>query len=132
MAEVLTLTLSEKVPKDIHALLEVAKVVLLYGYLYYPLFTVGLEQLFRVGEAAIAHKCVQLAIPKSKRRFEDHIDWLVEKGVFSCEEADHWHTLRRLRNSASHPTEQSIGTPSIAIGVLYRLSQDISALFEKG
>jgi hypothetical protein len=132
VAAVLASKLSEKVPCDIHALFDVARGAMLYGYLYYPLFTVGLEQLFRVGEAAIAHKCVQLALPKSKKRFEDHIDWLVEKGIFSPDEADHWHTLRRLRNSASHPTKQSIDTPGSAIGKLYHLSQDINVLFDKG
>lgn len=130
VAEVLGPRLSEKVPEDIRALFDVARGTMLYGYLYYPLFTVGLQQLFRIGEAAIQHKCAQLAISRNKKRFVDRIDWLVEKDVFSVEEADRWHALRRLRNAASHPTKQSITSPGMAIGTLYRLSEDINTLFD--
>jgi hypothetical protein len=130
VADVLRPKLSEQVPQDIHRLFDVARAIMLYGYLYYPLFTAGLEQLFRVGEAAIIHKCIQSASPASETRLEHRIDWLAEKGALSREEADYWHTLRHLRNSASHPTRQSIGPPGAAIGILYRLSQDINDLFE--
>ncbi|MDI6448984.1 DUF4145 domain-containing protein [Anaerobaca lacustris] len=130
VAEVLGPRLSAKVPEDICALFDVARGTMLYGYLYYPLFTVGLEQLFRVGEAAIQHKCAQLAISKTKKRFVDQINWLVERDALSAEEADGWHALRRLRNSASHPTKQSITSPGMAIGILYRLSEDINTLFD--
>jgi hypothetical protein len=136
---VLAPKLSEKVPQDIRALFEVTRGALLYGYLFYPLYDLAVGQLFRVGEAALIHKCTQLGAPKVKKKknkerkmtFSDYIDWLAEKGVFSHDEADHWHTLRTLRNSASHATRQSIRPPGMAVGILDHVTRDINALFDK-
>lgn len=129
---VLAPRLLKKVPQDVRALFDVARGALLYGYLFYPLYTLAAGQLFRVGEAAIAHKCLQLRAPKGKKRFEDRIDWLKQRGVLSQEEGDHWHTLRRLRNSDSHATRQSILPPDTALGILAGVARDSNALFRKG
>ena len=131
VAEVLEPRLSDKVPQDIRALFEVARGALLYGYLFYPLYALAAGQLFRVGEGAIAHKCVQLGMPKEKKRFVERINWLMEKGIFSNDEADHWHTLRALRNSGSHATRQSIIPPGMAIEILAHIARDVNALFDK-
>jgi hypothetical protein len=123
--------LSERVPEDIQRLFAVARGAVLYGYLFYPLYTLGMEQLFRVGEAAVASRCEQLGMPKDKKRFSDCIEWLTERAVFDGVQSSRWHALRRLRNSASHPDRQSIVTPDQAIGVLGRVAEDINALFDE-
>jgi hypothetical protein len=128
---VLAPRLSEDVPEDIRNLFEVARAAMLYGYLFYPLYTLAMEQLFRVGEAAVAVKCKQLGAPKDKKKFTDRIDWLAERGVFDRSRFSAWHTLRRMRNSASHPDRQSIVTPGPAIGMLGAVAADINALFAK-
>jgi hypothetical protein len=122
--------LSRDVPEDIQKLFEVARAAMLYGYLFYPLYTLGMEQLFRVGEAAVASRCEQLGIPKDKETFSDRIDWLAERGFFSRGVFSAWHTVRRLRNSASHPDGQSITTPASAISFLNGVAEDINALFD--
>ncbi len=128
---VLAPRLSANVPEDVEKLFEVARAGVLYGYLFYPLYTLGREQLFRVGEAAVASRCEQLGAPKERRTFEQRIDWLAEQGVFGRREFSGWHALRRLRNMASHPERQSIDTPGSAIGFLEAVAEDINALFDE-
>jgi len=127
---VLAPRLSRNVPQDVQELFEVARAAMLYGYLFYPLYALGMEQLFRVGEAAVASKCEQLGAPKDKKSFSDRIDWLTERGVFDRGEFSAWHTLRRLRNSASHPDSESLLAPGFAIGILGAVAKDINALFD--
>ena len=127
---VLAPRLSGNVPEDIQKLFEVARSAVLYGYLFYPLYTLGMEQLLRIGEAAVASRCTQLGIPKDEKKFSDQIDWLAEHGMFDRGQFSAWLALRRLRNSASHPDRQSIVTPGSAIGFLDGVAGDINALFE--
>ena len=128
--DVLGAKLSESVPKDIQALFEIARGATLYGYLFYPFFALAAGQLFGVAEAALVHKRDQLGMPKNKKRFVDRIEYLEQQGVFSHDKADHWHTIRRLRNSETHVSSQSIIPPGHGIGLLYGLAEDINKLFE--
>jgi hypothetical protein len=49
--------LSLAVPPEIQRLFEVAQGAILYGYFFYPLYTLALEQVFRVVETAVSDKC---------------------------------------------------------------------------
>ena len=121
--------LHASVPSDVQALFEVARGVMVYGYFFYPLYTLAVEQLFRVVEATLAHKYKALRAPKSRRTFEKRIEWLVEEGVISRQESARWHAARQMRNAASHPERQMILTPGNAIGILERVADDINSLF---
>jgi hypothetical protein len=121
--------LLDSVPTDVQALFEVARGALIYGYFFYPLFTLAAEQLFRVAEAAVAHKCKALGAPKSKETFKKRIRWLVEEGVIPSSEFGRWGATRELRNAASHPERQSIFTPGQAIGTLEGIAMQINSLF---
>jgi hypothetical protein len=123
--------LLEAVPQDVQALFEVARGALLYGYFFYPLYTLAAEQLFRVAEAAVSHKCKALGAPNSKKRFADKITWLANKGVIPEADVPAWDAIRGLRNYASHPERQSILMPSMAIGSLVRVTEKINALFNR-
>jgi hypothetical protein len=118
----------DTVPKEVQALFEVARGALVYGYFYYPLYTLAAEQLFRVIEAAVHHKCDQLSAPQLKN-LDSQIKWLVKQDVIPKTEADRWDAARRLRNSVSHPTDQNIFTPGMALTFLYQTSDDINSLF---
>jgi hypothetical protein len=122
--------LSTNVPEDIQKLFEVARGAVLYGYLFYPLYTLGMEQLLRVGEAAVASRCDQLGVPKDRKTFEHRIDWLAERGTFDRCGFSRWHALRRLRNLASYPERQSIDTPGSAVRFLEAVAEDVNALFD--
>ncbi len=122
--------LLETVPLEICKLFEVARGSMLYGYFFYPLFTLASEQLFRVAEAAISEKCKQITADKmGKKTFKDKVDRLNKDKLFSDEEYTKWSSLRNLRNMASHPNEQTILPPGIAFEFIVNISELINSLF---
>ena len=58
--------LSAKVPKVVQNLFNVSQATLCYGWFYYPLYTLGIEQSYRVLETALRIKCDQLGAPNEK------------------------------------------------------------------
>ena len=132
LQHILSPKLHASVPSDVQALFEVARGAMVYGYFFYPLYTLAAEQLFRVVEAALAQKCKALGSPKSRRTFEKRIEWLVEEGFISRSESPRLHAARQMRNAASHPERQMILTPGNAIGILERAADDINSLFSGG
>jgi hypothetical protein len=44
--------------------------------MFYPLLTIGTEQIFRALEAAVTNKCVAMNAPRKKKTFIDKIEWL--------------------------------------------------------
>tara|TARA_B100000315_G_scaffold8245_1_gene8187 strand:- start:42256 stop:42567 length:312 start_codon:yes stop_codon:yes gene_type:complete len=97
--------------------------------LYYSLFALALEQLFRVSESAVLHKCKALKAPKSINTFEKRIDWLVKTSVIHHSRQWRWDGIRQLRNSASHPKFQSIHLPGEAIQIVQNIAEDINSLW---
>jgi hypothetical protein len=129
LRSILSPELLQSVPTEVQALFEVARGAMAYGYFFYPLYTLAAEQLFRVAEAAVAHKCKALGAPKSIDTFEKRIHWLVDKGVIPNSELVRWDAIRELRNEASHPERQSILMPGNAIGILETAAEQINSLF---
>lgn len=121
--------LSATVPQEVHDLFEVARGALAYGYFFYRLYTLAAEQLSRVGEAAITHKCKALAVPNKIDTFGKRIKWLEDNGVIGPSDAQAWNWIRELRNMGSHPERQMILPPHDAIAILHRVTEQINALF---
>jgi hypothetical protein len=86
-------------------------------------------QLFRVAEAAVAHKCKAVGAPAGVKRFSDRIEWLISQGVIPEREKHKWDAIRGLRNIESHPERQTLNTPGAVIGMLIRIAESINALF---
>jgi hypothetical protein len=63
-------------------------------------------------------------------RFQHRVAFLVKEGVISPVAEPEWDTLRHLRNLASHPSDQTIVPPGVAIDMLRRIAAAIDALFE--
>jgi hypothetical protein len=106
--------LDKTVPNDIHDLLDVARGTLCYGYFFYPLYTLGNEQTFRVQEAALRHKCAQSDAPDKISTFYKMVNWLHENGQINDTRKVQWHAARNLRNRSSHTDQQSIYDPTMA------------------
>jgi len=123
--------LNEDVPIEVRKLYEVARGALVYGYFFYPLYTLACEQLFRVGEAAIIFRCKMFSPQLAKRTFEKKIEFLFKQGILNDLEKQRWHALRELRNISSHPIDQSIYPPGPVIGILTQMSDDINTLFSE-
>ena len=134
LLQILSPKLRQDVPLEIRKLFEVARGAMVYSYYSYPLYTLGLEQLFRVGEATLLFKCKSLGYRKKKSTFTGLIAFLAQKQVLDSTTAKKWDALRYLRNSASHPDQQSIYPPGAAITFVESLAAEISALcpFQNG
>ncbi|WP_162909183.1 hypothetical protein [Aggregatilinea lenta] len=122
--------LIDPVPHEIERLFEVARGALAYGYFFYPMYTLGLEQLYRVAESAVAYKYKHCDTSKKERTFKKRIGWLTEQGyILECD-FGFWEDLRHARNSSSHPDRQSIIMPFSAIKLSARIAEKINALFK--
>lgn len=117
------------VPAQIIELFEQARACICYGYFFYPLYALGIEQLMRVADAAVAVRCEQLDAPKSVHTLSQRINWLAKSNYTRGFDAQHWHRLRLFRNEATHHTRASVIPPAMAAPVLWNLAADIQALF---
>src|SRR6266496_4073890 len=52
--------LKDNVPTQIKRLFEVARGAMVYGFFFYPVYSLAVEQLYRVAETAIKSKCKSL------------------------------------------------------------------------
>jgi hypothetical protein len=126
----LTPRLIAAVPENIQALFEVARGAIAYGYLFYPLYALAEEQLFRVAEAAVKQRCKQLEMPRNAQsNFVRCIKWLAQWGIICGAGASRWHNIRHLRNAASHPQRQMISTPMDALATLANVAEEINSLW---
>lgn len=129
-AEILEGELHSSVPDDVRNLFEVARGVMCYGGFFYPAYTVGHDQLFKVMEAAVAHKCALVGAPKSVKRYWERLSWLIENEHIPEALAARWQGSRQMRNMTSHVRRQWIITPAMACdGVSFALLL-INALFD--
>jgi Domain of unknown function (DUF4145) len=121
--------LDPAVPLPIRKLFEIARGTLVYSLMFYPLLTLGTEQMFRVFDAAVSAKCKEMKAPSKVRRFAEKIKWLGERAVISPEQQSRWNAIRHLRNEASHPADQSILPPGEALNVIDIAVELINPLF---
>ena len=129
MDNILKFSLTKSVPRDIHALFEVARGALAYGYFFYPLHTLACEQLFRVADAAVAYRCKAIKTSCSTNTFEKRLKLLMSKKIILKPKESIWLAIRELRNIASHPESQSIFVPGQVIMMLERIAGEINSLF---
>lgn len=124
---ILDADLSETVPIEVRKLFAVARGAIAYGYFFYPLLTLAAEQLYRVAEAAIDHKCREMGRHKPKDTFAHKIEWLRKVSVIA--DKDKWDAIRNIRNEASHPRSQTIVSPGMVLSDLEIISECINSLF---
>lgn len=120
---------SEEVPVAVRQLFDAARGAMIYGHFYYPLYALGSEQVFRVLEAALAHRCLSLQAPASTRGYHGMLTWLRSKG--SLPNFEEWNLFREMRNIGSHPIAQTLITPMMAFGDLERAVILVDRLFSK-
>jgi hypothetical protein len=117
------------VPVNIRRLFEIARGTLVYSLMFYPLLTLGTEQMFRVFEASVTEKSKILNAPAKVRTFADKINWLGEQSAISPQDVVRWTAIRHLRNEASHPSDQSILPPNEALHIVDIAIELITPLF---
>lgn len=117
------------VPLNVRRLFEIARGTLVYSLMFYPLLTLGMEQMFRVFETALSTKCLELNAPDKIKTFAAKIDWLAKSRAIASEDIGRWTAIRHLRNEASHPKDQSIFPPSEALHIVDAAIELINTLF---
>jgi Domain of unknown function (DUF4145) len=127
--DLIQIELDPVVPLSIRKLFEIARGTLVYSLMFYPLLSIGTEQMFRVFDAAVSAKCKEMKAPSKVQRFADRIKWLGEHTVILPEQQSRWTAIRHLRNEASHPTDQSILPPTEALMILDIAVELINPLF---
>lgn len=131
---ILAVKVFSDIPAEVFRLFTVAQSAMIYGYFYYPLFTLGTEQLARVGEAAIRHKCMAHYIPVVTPMWERSLSALLrdlsQAHLLTDAEHEWWMSLRSYRNVASHPLDQAVLSPGFPIDLLQTVARAIDRLFE--
>lgn len=129
---ILEITLGDYVPTEVTDLFAVARGALVYGFLFYPLYTLGLEQVFRTAEAAVSLRCKLGGELDTKASFYEKIEWLKRQSLLSETETEKWHLVRKARNSSSHLEEQQIIPPGVSVGQVKDIVAMINSLFDAG
>jgi hypothetical protein len=108
IAYVNAVPLSPEVPQKVRDAYDFAIGAVGYGYFYYPIFTLVVQQVLRIADFAVAHLFVtETSLPKPKRRtFEARLDALKIAGHLDESGFEAWNRFRRLRNSSTHPDWQ--------------------------
>ena len=120
--------LDPAVPLPIRKLFETARGALVYSVVFYPLLTLGAEQLLRVFETAVSIKCELMNAPEIWK-FPQKVDWLVKHGAIAKDESARWNTVVQLRNEASHPKDQMIFNLAMTLTILDLADELINTLF---
>lgn len=121
--------LIDSVPSDIKEMFEISRGILVYGWFYYPLFTVGAENMYFVIETAVGERCLQLHAPKGRRTFKKKVDWMFEKRHLTEFEFGRLDASRNLRNMAAHRDKGCFYDPSWSVDGVCVAADIINGLF---
>ncbi|HEY3932093.1 MAG TPA: hypothetical protein VGM58_06965 [Verrucomicrobiae bacterium] len=131
--------LDSKVPPEIAKLLEVARGSMIYGWYFYPLLTLGIDQCWRILETGVRVRCQQLGVPTKKvtkkgkeinTNFDENITALSGRSIILEKNKTRWNAVRSLRNSASHPERQSLYDLGQAQRILSLAVEILNDLFQ--
>jgi hypothetical protein len=119
--------LESHVPHEVRRAFRVALGSLPYAYWYYPLYTMGSQQLLRVADYAL-DQFARTAGMERPYSMADRIQKLSSSGLLSESDASRWQLIRRLRNMVTHPTFQEIWSLRQACDVADSVAEAINAL----
>ena len=128
--EFLKIELIPSVPIEVRRQFEAARGAMLYGCFFYPLFALGADQLFRVAESAVTHKCLINALAKKSARYEVKLQKLKDANYLTATEHDEWEVFRKMRNELSHSKIQTVFPAFEAISILRNVTDKINRLFQ--
>lgn len=95
--------LGDGVPGEVVDLFEVAKGASAYGYLYWPLFTVGVHYAILAVEAALHERYRRNGGPDRNATMGVTIPFLERKGLLPESQREYFTIAQKLRNEFSHP-----------------------------
>lgn len=123
--------LHDGVPEQLWRMFEVAKGAMVYGILFYPLYTLGTEQIYRTFEYLVKLQYENLRGEKAQADLKSKVQWLIDNGHFPQPAPDAWMAMYHLRNIAAHPNMQTIETPAGASRTLRSMKNLIEHFYPK-
>lgn len=103
---------------------------IIYGWVYWPLLTMGIDKVLALREALARAACErQAASNRETKTFQSCIDYLFNQGLLPPERRRKWDAGRGLRNSLAHPERRSLFSPMDALVILEAFVEDASILF---
>jgi len=131
LKRILDIVLSEPVPLTVRNLFEVARNAMIYGYFYYPLYTLAVEQIHRVGECAIKEKAKQSNCNvNEKTTFNQCLELLKKCEILDDESFKKWESMKSLRNHSSHPDKYTLLPTEMIIQYVKNFAEIINRLFQ--
>lgn len=128
--EFLKIELMPLVPIEVQRQFEAARGAMLYGCFFYPLFALGADQLLRVAESAVTHKCLICKLAKKSTKYEINLQKLRDANYLTADDYEEWNLLRKMRNEFSHSKIQTVFPAFEAISVLKNIADKINRLFQ--
>lgn len=127
----LSFELDTDLPSYLIEMFDRAQACIVYGCYYYPLLSLGSEELFRFQESALREAAKESGASKAiqSTSYVKLIDWAWRNGLLNECERDHWHAARTLRNSASHKVGTILVGPNDAVSTLQTTVKLTRALF---
>lgn len=130
--DVMAVELSSRVPFEVRRMFAFSQGALCYAHWYYPALTLGILDMLRVAEFAIAEACRERDInqPTGKKflTFSDNIRELVKANILEQDDNHIWNTMREHRNRTIHPAAQFIYGFNQAYETLKTTSQIIERI----
>jgi hypothetical protein len=122
--------LCRDVPAEIRDMFEIARGAMFQGPVFHPLYTLALEQFYRVADAAMRSRSLAIGVPPSAiESFSTRIHALASAGQLSLADHRAWEGICNLRNLTSHPTKQSVLSFGMAVEMLRSITKLINGLF---
>ena len=119
--------LEKSVPLNVRRAFQMALGAMAYAYWYYPLLTLAAQQILRVADFAsdifARERGMDLQYSLAAR-----LKALAKDGAVDELQLRRWEGIRRLRNSATHPSFQQIWGPAQAIDVARAVADAINTL----
>jgi hypothetical protein len=104
---ILMVELPNEVPFEVRRAFYMARNAMAYGYWYWPLVTMGAQQILRVADFATD---VAWNTTKSPN-FKERVEKLIKRRVIDGSDANLWECVRDWRNKATHPEWQQTWGP---------------------
>ena len=129
----LDITIDVELPEYLQGMFDRAKACIVYGCYHYPLFTLGVEELYRFGESAFREAVKETNHSKfnPRSRFVDLQNWAIQQNLLDDEAAERWNALRTLRNSTSHKDSSLVVGPIDALRMLTIIKELTETLYQK-
>jgi HNH endonuclease len=117
------------VPRNVIRAFEVARACMIYSWFFYPLATLGLEQLFRVGQFAVRERC--RVLHPNIDNFEEELKMLVANKIILPTDEPRWRAVGHLTEDRAFLAGATLCDPGQAISTLRSTADLINALFSE-